>query len=153
MKSALVLGGVVLKYLNILQGVAQGCTLPPNIFKVYSNLIVAVGAAKQGVTVGGDTVSGSIFSDDFVGILETPEGLKKQTRKARHRTSRWRVTASVKKCAVAACNADKVHPVKFSRKWGEDGVPIVNQHTDLSVDISEDCFWDTHIEKCNAHIR
>ena len=65
-----------------LQGVAQGCTLSPNPFKVYMNdLIVAVEAAKQGVTMGGDTVSGLMFADDFVRISETPEGLQKTDRK------------------------------------------------------------------------
>ena len=40
-------------------------------------MIVAVEAAKQGVTVREDTVSGLMFADDFVGISETPEGLQK----------------------------------------------------------------------------
>ena len=67
------------KYVDILQGVAQGCTLSPNLFKVYINdMIVAVEAAKQGVTMGEDTVSGLMLADDFVGISETPEGSQKQ---------------------------------------------------------------------------
>ena len=37
----------------------------------YCNgMVVAAEAAKQGVTVGGDTVSGLMFADDFVGISE-----------------------------------------------------------------------------------
>ena len=45
----------------------------PNMFKVYTNgMIVAVEAVRQGVTVGGDTVSGLMFAD-FAGISETPE--------------------------------------------------------------------------------
>ena len=70
--SAVMLDGEISKYIDILQGVAQGCTLSPNLLKVYINdtiLIVAVEAAKQGVTVGEDTaVSGLMFADDFVGI-------------------------------------------------------------------------------------
>ena len=45
------------------------------------DMIVAVEAAKQGVTVGEDTVSGLMFADDFAGISETPEGLQKQIEK------------------------------------------------------------------------
>ena len=46
-------------------------------------MIVAVQAAWQGVTMGGDTaVSGLMFADDFVGISETPEGLQKQIDKS-----------------------------------------------------------------------
>ena len=56
-RSAVMLDGLLSKYVDTLQGVAQGCTLSPNTFKVYtSDMIVAVEAAKQGVTMGEDTV-------------------------------------------------------------------------------------------------
>ena len=51
--------------------------LSPNLLKAYTNVMIAVEAAKHGVTGGGDTVSGLMFADDFVGISETPEGLQK----------------------------------------------------------------------------
>ena len=74
------LDGGISNYVYILQGVAQGCTPSPNLFKVYINdMIVAVEAARQGVTVGGDAVSGLMVADDSVGISGTPEGLQKQT--------------------------------------------------------------------------
>ena len=48
--------------------------LSPNLFKVFiDDMIVAVEAAKQGVTVGGDTVSGLMFAYGFVGVPGTPE--------------------------------------------------------------------------------
>ena len=83
--SAVMLDGEISKYVDILQGVAQGCTLSPNLSKVYIymyDMILAVEAAKQGVTMGEDTVSRLMFADDFVGISETPEGLQKQIEKA-----------------------------------------------------------------------
>ena len=43
---------------------------------------VAFEAAKQGVTMGEDIVSGLVFANDFVGISETAEGLQKQVEKA-----------------------------------------------------------------------
>ena len=58
-RSAVMLDGKTSKYVDILQGVEQGCTLSPNLFKAYINdMIVAVEAAKQGLSVGEDTVSG-----------------------------------------------------------------------------------------------
>lgn len=147
-RSAVMLDGEISNYVDILQGVAQGCTLSPNLFKVYINdMIVAVEAAKQGVPVGDDTVSGLMFADDFVCISETPEGLQKQIGKALEYTRKWRVTANVKKCAVVVCNEDKENPVTFKWKWGEDELPIVDQYTYLGVEISKDCSWDTHIAK------
>ena len=77
------LDGEISKYVDVLQGVAQGCTMPPNLFKICINdLIVAVEPARQGVPVGEDAVSGLMFEDDFVGISETPERLQKQIEKA-----------------------------------------------------------------------
>ena len=46
--------------------------------KNIEDLVVAVEAAKKGVTVGEDTVSGLVFVDDFVGISATPEGLNRE---------------------------------------------------------------------------
>ena len=70
------------KYVDILQGAAQGCTLSPNQSKVYINdIIVAVEGAKQGVTMGEDAISGLMLADDFVGISETPEGLQNRWRR------------------------------------------------------------------------
>ena len=43
--------------------------------EVFNDLIEAVEAAKQGVTVGKDTVSGLRLADDFGGTKKTPEGL------------------------------------------------------------------------------
>ena len=70
--------------------------------------------------MGEDTVSGLMFADDFVGISETPERLQKQIQKALEYTKKWRVTANAKKCAVVVCNEDKVTPVNFKWKWGEE---------------------------------
>ena len=47
-------------------------------------MMVAVESVKQGVTEGEDTLSGSTFADDFVGISETPEGLQKQIESSRN---------------------------------------------------------------------
>ena len=51
-----------------LLGVAQGCRLSPNLSTEYINdMIAAVEAAKEGVTVGEGKVSRLVFANDFVG--------------------------------------------------------------------------------------
>ena len=119
----------------------------PSLLKVCiisNNMTVAVEAAKQGVTVGEDTVSGLMFADDLVGITERPEGLQKQVEKALEYTRKWTVTTNVKKCAVVVCNEGKVNPVTFKWKWGEDELPIAHQSTYPGVEISKECSWDAH---------
>ena len=129
--------GEISNYVDILQGVAQECAMRPNVFKVYiSDMIVAVEAAKQGVTVGEDALSRLMFADDSVWTSETPEGLQKQIEKALEYTRKWRVTANLKRCAaVVVCNEGKVNPVTFKRKWGEDELPMADQYTYLGVEI------------------
>ena len=52
-------------------------------------------------------------------------------------TRKWRVTPNVQKCALVVCNEDKVNPVTFKWKWGEDELPIADGHTYLGVEISK----------------
>ena len=42
---------------------------------------------------------------------------------------------------------DKVNPVNFGWKRGEDEVLMVDRYTYLGVETSNDCSWDTHIAK------
>ena len=52
-------------------------TVTQSLQGIYINdMIVAIEAAKQGVTMGEDTVSGLMFADDSVGISEAREGLQ-----------------------------------------------------------------------------
>ena len=72
LRSAVMDGEISYEVLGISQGVTQGCSLLPNLFKVYINdMRVAVEAAKQGFSVGEDTVSGLMFTGGFVGITGT----------------------------------------------------------------------------------
>ena len=57
------------------------------------------------------------------------------------------MSANVKTCAIVVCDEDKVNPINFNWKWGEDKLPIVDQYTYLGVEISKDCSWDAHIAK------
>ena len=73
---AVMLGGEISKHVDTLEGVAQEyiwVITKPTQYIYINDLIVAIEATEQGVTVGGDTVSGLTFADDFVGISETPE--------------------------------------------------------------------------------
>ena len=38
---------------------------------------------------------------------------------------------------VVVCNEDEVNPVTFKWMWGEDELPIADQHTYLGVEISK----------------
>ena len=71
---------------DILQGVAQGCTLSLNVFQINIDdmIAAAVEPAKKARSheMGEDTVSGLMFADDFVLVSETPEGLQERIENA-----------------------------------------------------------------------
>lgn len=70
-ESAMVLDKVTSKYLDILRGVAQGCTSSSTLFEVFiHDLIIAPKAAKQEVMRGEDMVSGLMLADDSTRISE-----------------------------------------------------------------------------------
>ena len=90
--SAVILDGEISNHVGVLLGGSQGCMVSTHLFKVcIKHMIVAVEAAKQGVPVGEDTVSGSMFADDLVEIWETPEGLQKHVAKALEYTSNFAI--------------------------------------------------------------
>ena len=70
---------------------------------LFYDIIRVIEAAKQGVNVGEDTISGLMFAHDFVGIAETPDGLQKQIEKALEYTRKWIVTANKRKQKRDTC--------------------------------------------------
>lgn len=65
-----------------------------------NGMMKAMEAGKQGSKVRKDTGSGSMFADNILELLETPEELQKRIEKALEYTRKWRVTANFKKRAV-----------------------------------------------------
>ena len=62
--------------------------------------------------------------------------VQKQIEKALEYTRKLRITANVNKSAVLVCNEDNKNPVEFKWKWGEEELSIVDQYTNLVVEIS-----------------
>ena len=81
-----------------------------------------------------------MFVDDFVGISETAEGIQENIEKALEYTTKWNVTANVNTCVVLVCNEDKKKPVEFKWKWWGEELAIVDQYTNLGVEISKKLF-------------
>ena len=62
-ESAVMPDGEISKYVDILQGIYRHvCTLSTILVKVYINDMIAIEAAKEGVTVGEDEVSRLMLS-------------------------------------------------------------------------------------------
>ena len=74
----MLLEGKKSKVFNVEQGVAQGCSLSPILFSVFTNgLLVAVEQAGLGRDLSDGGEVGELFADDFVGVSESGEQLQK----------------------------------------------------------------------------
>ena len=73
------LEGKSCEFFPIKQGVAQGCTLSPTLFLIYINglLCEIEKCPKLGVKFSENTLSGLLFTDDFVGLAKTGSALQK----------------------------------------------------------------------------
>lgn len=64
-------------FFNIEQGVPQRCIFSPTLLQVFLNdiLKIVVGIGKR-LTVRKTSVPGMLFTDDLVGVSDTPERLE-----------------------------------------------------------------------------
>ena len=77
--SAVLLDGEMSASFSVEQGVAQGCSLSPILFSVFSNdLLKEVEKTELGIHLGeGGRIGGMLFADDFVGVGNSKEQLQK----------------------------------------------------------------------------
>ena len=101
-RSAVLLEGEKSEVFGVEQGVAQGCSLSPILFSVFTNgLLVAVEQAGLGIEFSdGGKVGGLLFADDFVVVIESEEQLKRVIDVVHSYCRKLRLKANVRKSAV-----------------------------------------------------
>ena len=82
---------------NVEQGVAQGCSLSPNLFSVFINgLLKEVEQAELGIELSNRArIGGMLFADDFVGVSDSGEQLQKLIDVVHAYCCKWRLKANV----------------------------------------------------------
>ncbi|GFO23899.1 endonuclease-reverse transcriptase [Plakobranchus ocellatus] len=68
-------------FLDIKRGVRQGCVLSPDLFSLYSEIIMRNLENHPGIKVGGQNINNLRYADDTVLIAENKEDLQKLLRR------------------------------------------------------------------------
>ena len=80
------------------------------------------------------------FTDDFVGLSGSKEGLQKPISVVHGYCNKWRLRANVKSAVMVFSR----NPVEGESKWGKHLLPRVSNYTYLGIDFAA---WDMHIQK------
>ena len=124
----------------------QGCSLSPILFSVFINdLLKEVEQAKLGVQLSsGKKIGGMLFADDFVGVSDSKESLKKLIDVVHVYCTKWRLKANVSKSAVMVFSKNSV---EGGWKCRQHKLPEVSSYTYLDIDFACNGAWDVHLKR------
>ena len=147
-KSAILVNGKPTKWFDVLQGVRQGGTESPLLFKIFiDGLVEKLREVDGGVDMNADTLlSIVLFADDIVLLASSRVALQKMINVVAQYSHKWRFQENLGKCGVMSVRVGKrgrkCPPLVF---FGQD-IAEVQEYKYLGVMVSEDLSWTKHIE-------
>jgi hypothetical protein len=155
-KTSILINGQPTRWFDILQGVRQGATESPTLFKFYINgLAQSLRKSGLGVALGGvledniaDMLSILLFADDVVLFANSREELQKMIDVVALYSHKWRFEENLGKCGVMSVLAASSKPSKpASLEFLGRAVKEVHQYKYLGVIVHESLLWEQHIKR------
>jgi exonuclease III len=145
-KTSILVNGVPTRMFDTLQGVRQGATESPLMFKIFIDGLVAE-LRKEGLGIGmsnGEMLDGLLFADDIVLFAKTTRHLQTLIRVVEEYSRKWRFEENLGKCGIMAVRKDgKEEKTKSLLFLGRE-IPRVTQYRYLGVEIHHSLGWDAH---------
>ena len=121
----------LIEYRAIKKGVRQGCVVPPDLFNLYSEMIMRNFNEHEGVKLGGNNVSNLWYADDTLLIADSEEKLQTHLTTAAVKSIEKGIQLNSKKteCMVISneanilicnisCDDEKIKQVKILKYQG-----------------------------------
>ena len=87
----------VSKYVEIKRGVRQGCVLSPDLFLLYSEIIMREIKDIDGIKVNGENINNVRYADDTALIADSESKLQHIVDRIVRRSDRFGLSLNVKK--------------------------------------------------------
>ena len=121
------IGGELSEYKLIKRGVRQGCIMSPDLFNIYSEMILRNLENYSGVKINGEHINNIRYADDTVLIADSEENLQRLLDITIQKTEEMELTLNVKKtkcmviskkAIVASCNLQsRGQQIKLVKKF------------------------------------
>jgi hypothetical protein len=134
------------KYTNIKRGVRQGCALSPDLFNIYSKMILRNVEDVEGIKIGGNNCNNIRYADDTVLIASNEEDLQKMIDIVSKESIKMELSLNIKKTECMSISKNKSLP---TCNFYMNGEPIkqVNRFNYLGSTITSDGRCDEDIKK------
>ena len=145
-KAAMRINDDTSEYINIKRGVRQGCVLSPDLFNLYSEMILRNLEDLDGVKIGGYNCNNLRYADDTVLIASTEEDLQRMIDVVSKESAKMGLSLNIKKSECMSISKNKSSPTCNVSMNGET-IKQVTRFNYLGFTITSDGRCDEEIKK------
>ena len=144
-QAAITIDKDVSKYVEIKRGVRQGCVLSPDLFLLYSEIIMREIKDMDGIKINGENVNNVRVANDTALIADSESKLQHIVDRIVSTSDRFGLSLNVKKTFCMVISKKKESP-KFYLVLDEQNIKQVKQFSYLGSILTSNCRCDTEIK-------
>ena len=144
--AAVRIGGELSEYTLIKRGVRQGCVMSPDLFNIYSEMILRNLENYPGVKINGENINNIRYADDTVLIADSEENLQRLLDITIEKSEEMGLTLNVKKTECMVISKKAIIPSCNLQSRGQQ-IKLVKKFKYLGYMFTSDGKCITEIKK------